>query len=227
MPKIHEYATFLREFRRTFRTTGAVAPSGRLLARALAQPLAQQREPSRILEVGPGTGAITRELVRHIGAEDVFHLVELNDRFVEVLRKRFDREPAFQRVSEQATIYHLPVQELRVVEPYDFIVCGLPFNNFSTEQVKSIFRHMLRLLQPGGTLSFYEYLWIRGMTMLVANGLERRRVARVGRILKRYLSRYEYRCDKVLINMPPALAHHLRQEISVEAPVRHDAVVGR
>jgi hypothetical protein len=63
--------------------------------------------------------------------------------------------------------------------------------------------------------------------MLVANGRERRRVARVGRILKRYLSRYEYRCDKVFVNMPPAVAHHLRLEATVEPPVRHDAVVRR
>jgi len=227
MPKLKEYTTFLGEFRRTFQTTGAFAPSGRLLARALAEPLARHSEPARILEVGPGTGAITRELVQHIGEDDHFHLVELNDRFVDVLRRRFDREPAFRRVSERATIYHLPVQELHVAEPYDFLICGLPFNNFSTEQVKSLFRHMLRLLRPGGTMSFYEYLWIRRVKMLVTNGRERRRVARVGRILKRYLSRYEYRCDKVFVNIPPAIAHHLRLEATTEPPVRHDVVVRR
>ena len=230
MPKISEYATFFREFRRSFMTTGAVAPSGRMLARALAKPLDRRNGPARVLEVGPGTGAITRELVRHIRNRDVFHLVEVNERFVESLRKRFEREPEFRRVADQSTIYHLPIQELQVAEPYDFIISGLPVNNFSMGLVKSLFRHMLQLLRPGGTLSFYEYLWIRRVKMLVANGHERRRVARVGRVLNRFLDRYEFQCEKVIINMPPAVAHHLRLETSPESPEVtecHDAVVRR
>jgi hypothetical protein len=61
-------------------------------------------------------------------------------------------------------------------------------------------------------LSWYEYLWIRGFKMLVSTGQERRRVAEVGSLLKGYLQRYEVHRDTVFVNVPPALAHHLRLE---------------
>ena len=39
-------------------TTGAILPSSRGLARAMTRPMRQAKGPRRILEVGPGTGAV-------------------------------------------------------------------------------------------------------------------------------------------------------------------------
>ncbi|MCY2994087.1 MAG: methyltransferase domain-containing protein [Planctomycetota bacterium] len=210
--RISEYSTFVREFRRTFETTGALLPSGRLLARAMVRPISAHETPVRILEVGAGTGAVTKEILRHVKSDDHFDVVELNDRFVQVLQRRFATEPAFQAVADRTTILHAAVQDLQVTQPYDFIISGLPLNNFSTQLVKEIFQHLLTLLRPGGTLSFYEYLWIRRFKMLVSTPKERRRVAEVGSLMKSYLKQYEFHCDTIFVNLPPALAHHLRLE---------------
>ena len=207
--QIAEYSAFFREFRKTFDTTGALAPSGRMLAKAMIRPIRNHGDPIRILEVGAGTGAVTQEIVRHVAADDRLDIVELNDRFVDVLRRRFENEPRFREVAGQTQVFHTAIQDLDVDEPYDHIICGVPFNNFSTELVKAIFRRMLELLQPGGTLSFFEYLWIRRLKMLVASRDERRRVARVGCVLKKYIDRYEGGRNRVLLNVPPAVAHHL------------------
>jgi phosphatidylethanolamine/phosphatidyl-N-methylethanolamine N-methyltransferase len=59
-----EHLEFFRQYRHRFQTTGAVAPSSRFLARALARPLQQHAGPCRVLEVGPGTGAVTRRIAR-------------------------------------------------------------------------------------------------------------------------------------------------------------------
>ena len=214
MYRLTEFSTFLGEFRRTFETTGAIAPSSRHLARAIVRPLSQHERPARILEVGPGTGAVTREIVRHIRPGDRFHLVELNDRFVEVLRRRFATEPAFQRVAEHVEIFHMPVQELASDEPYDYIISGLPLNNFEPDLVDSILDRLLHLLRPEGTLSFFEYLAIRRMKMVIASKRERRRVVDVGRVVHDYLRQYERARRTVLLNFPPAVAHHLRNGIS-------------
>jgi phosphatidylethanolamine/phosphatidyl-N-methylethanolamine N-methyltransferase len=210
--RIAEYSTFVREFRRTFETTGALLPSGRLLAKALTRPISQDRAALRILEVGAGTGAVTKEIVRYLKPGDRLDIVELNERFVRVLQHRFEKEPVFQAVAERTSILHVAVQDLQCREPYDYIISGLPMNNFSTQLVQEIFQHLLSLLRPGGTLSFYEYLWIRGFKMLLSRSQERRRVAEVGSVLKDYLKRYEVQCDTVFGNLPPALAHHLRLE---------------
>ncbi|HTK76950.1 MAG TPA: hypothetical protein VL371_16910, partial [Gemmataceae bacterium] len=73
--------TFLKESRRHFRATGALLPSSRFLAKTLAAPLSGARPPYRILEVGPGTGAVTRAIARRMISGDQLDAVELNPRF--------------------------------------------------------------------------------------------------------------------------------------------------
>ena len=90
-----ECGRFFRECRRQFRSTGAVLPSTRFLARALVSELRKPRAPGRILEVGPGTGSVTKEILRHLKPADRFDLVEINARFINLLHERFDREWQF------------------------------------------------------------------------------------------------------------------------------------
>jgi phospholipid N-methyltransferase len=208
--QITEYVTFLRECKRTFHTTGAILPSGKQLTVATIQPYLRHTKPARVLEAGPGTGAVTQQLVPHLRSGDVLDIVELNDQFVEVMERRFKTEPAFQRVAGQAKIHHMPVQEFRPEQPYDFIMCGLPFNNFPMELVKDIFRHFHTLLAPGGVLSFFEYLWIRRMKSMFVSRSERQRLARVGCVLDWYIERYRFHHTKAFVNFPPAVVHHLR-----------------
>ena len=205
-----EYRTFFREFRETFHTTGAIAPSGKSLCRATVRPMAEHQGPKRVLEVGSGTGAVTREIVKHIHPGDHFDAVELNERFVGVLNYLFDHEAQFKKVKESCRVLHMAVQDVPTDDKYDYIVCCVPFNNFSVALTREIFRHMLKLLKPGGTLSFFEYLWIRGFKVLLANKTERKRLTGIAQVLGRYLRQYEFKCDTAWVNMPPAMVHHLR-----------------
>src|SRR4051794_13309585 len=85
-------AHFFREFRRDFHHTGALLPSGRFLAEALARPLRGQRGPARILEVGPGTGSVTRVICRNMRPGDRLDAVEINPFFAARLRERVARD---------------------------------------------------------------------------------------------------------------------------------------
>jgi phospholipid N-methyltransferase len=208
--QISHYVAFFQEFRRAFYTTGAILPSGPQLTRATLTPFLMRTRPSRVLEVGPGTGAVTQEVVKHLRPGDVFDIVEVNDRFVDLLRKRFATEPEFKQWAGQSAVHHVPVQEFAASAPYDFIMCGLPFNNFPQNLVKDIFRRFDDLLAPDGVLSFFEYLWIRQVKSLVASRHERRRLATVGCVIGWYLERYEFSHHKAFANFPPAVVHHLR-----------------
>src|SRR4051812_19990803 len=109
-----ESLVFLKQYFRHFNSTGAVLPSGRLLARALCRHSRCEKsasKPRRILEVGPGTGAVTRQLVECLGPNDQLTLVELNDAFVAHLRDRFASEPAFQRVADRCQIVQGRLEE--------------------------------------------------------------------------------------------------------------------
>ena len=210
MTGLTEYLAFFRQARKSFHTTGAIIPSGRSLARAIASQIQHKDCPQRLLEVGAGTGALTRAIVEHIGPEDQFDVVELNDQFVHVLEHRFAHDMPFRRVADRTRILHMPVQQLNPKRPYDFIVSGLPLNNFPAALVRELFGVFLRLLTPGGVLSFFEYCWIRQFKSVLAPRPERRRLSRVEKVIQRYLSRYEFRRDTVWMNLPPALVHHLR-----------------
>ncbi len=135
--RLSEYRLFVREYVRNFRTTGAILPSSRGLARALSRYVARGG-PKHVLEVGPGTGAVTEQIIARMGPEDRLDLVELNGSFVERLRERFDTEPAFRQVAPRCRIFHQAVEDLPAEPTYDVIVSGLPLNNFTPEEVARI-----------------------------------------------------------------------------------------
>jgi len=200
---------FFRAFRRNFHTTGAILPSSRFLARAMASDLRGPRQPARILEVGPGTGAVTREIVRLLLPDDRLDAVEINPQFVQHLHRRFREETLFRDRLDQIELIEGAVEQLIGSDVYDFIISGLPLNNFAVSQVRMIFRTFSRLLKPGGTLAYYEYVWVRQLKTPFVSRQERRRLFRVGRIVSRYIREYQVRHKRILINVPPATVRHL------------------
>ena len=224
--RLAENALFFREYVRNFHSTGALLPSGRFLAAALAryvgpnatagQKPAAGGQPQRILEVGPGTGAVTRHIISRMGKTDTLDLVELNETFVRQLRERFEREPAFQAVADRARVLHCPVEELPQEQTYDVIVSGLPLNNFSAELVEQILARLVGLLSPGGTLSFFEYIAVRPARALVSGRAERARLRGVAAAMRAVLDPHEIGRDAVLLNVPPAWVHHVRRELAAK-----------
>ncbi len=133
----------------------------------------------------------------------------MNDRFVERLRERFQREPAFQAVGERCRVLHQPVEKVPADEPYDLLISGLPLNNFSVESVEQILDTFARLVRPGGTLSFFEYIAVRPARAMISGGAERTRLRGIGQALERLLAAGEIRRDWIWPNVPPAWVHHV------------------
>ena len=227
-----DYRVFLREFRRTFETTGAVLPSGPALSAALAHfvregeshvaesaaadsasiSVSQRRchVGRRILEVGPGTGAVTGYIVRAMRPGDRLDLVERNEEFAARLTERLARDEVLQPYAGRISLHHAGVEELPEDRPYDVIVSGLPLNNFSVAFVEQVLGKLRRLLAPGGTLSFFEYVAVRRVKAALSRQAEKERLRGIGRLLDDFLDAHEIRRDRVLANVPPAWVHHVR-----------------
>jgi phospholipid N-methyltransferase len=201
---------FFGEFRRQFRNTGSVLPSSRYLAKALVSELSRPREPARILEVGPGTGSVTVAILKQLLPSDHFDLVEINKTFVDVLQRRIDHEDLFRKHHDQIHLVHAPVQELLGDGVYDYIVSGLPLNNFSSPLVRRIFRTYERLLKPGGTLTYYEYVFVRQLKSTFVNRRERLRLRCLSRVVSDYIRSFQFRRQPIMVNVPPAIVRHLR-----------------
>lgn len=205
-----ESRAFYRQFRTQYFTTGSILPSSRFLGRALARHVRASSPPRTILEIGPGTGAVTRVLVQTLAPGDQLDIVEINGDFVEVLQRRFAEDPVFIRVKDQCRIMHRPLQEVPGEAVYDFLISGLPLNNFPLTLVEDIFASYRRLLKPGGVLSYFEYAGIRNMKTKVVGAAEKKRLADLDAYLKVHLRNHQIAADFVMLNMPPAMARHLR-----------------
>ncbi|MES2028147.1 MAG: rRNA adenine N-6-methyltransferase family protein [Pseudomonadota bacterium] len=100
---------------------GAVMPSGKALARTMAQYV-DNDATGPVIELGPGTGAITSALVAHGVDQKRLVLVEFNPTFCALLRERYP----------QATIVQGDAYTLRdtlwdvLKEPASAVVSGLP-----------------------------------------------------------------------------------------------------
>jgi phosphatidylethanolamine/phosphatidyl-N-methylethanolamine N-methyltransferase len=203
---------FITEFVRNFRSTGALMPSGHRLSKALARFVQEgaNHHPRRILEVGPGTGAVTRQLIRNMQSADQLDLVELNETFVECLKERFRSDPDFQPAANRCRVLHCPIENLPADTTYDLIVSGLPMNNFAVVEVARIMGILRRLAGPNSTVSFFEYMGVRRVKAVISGRVERTRLRGIGQVVGQVLERHEFSRDCIWSNVPPACVHHVR-----------------
>jgi phospholipid N-methyltransferase len=226
MGYFQECRDFFRQFRQQFHTTGSILPSSRFLSRALASEVAKPHPPAHILEVGPGTGPVTRQLLRRMSPEDRLDAVEINAEFVRRLQAILEADAAYPGVRDRVRIIHSAVEDLPGKGSYDYIISGLPLNNFRVDVVRRIFRTFKRLLKPGGTLSYFEYQLIRSLKMPFVGRPDRRRLGGIGRVAGCHIRDYQVRRDLIFLNVPPAIARHLRFQPAQAAMTRPDAVAG-
>jgi phospholipid N-methyltransferase len=152
---------------------------------------------------------VTREILRRLIPGDRLDAVELNAHFVERLGLLLEHDPRYRPHRNQVRVIHSPVELLSGEAVYDHIISGLPLNNFPVALVREIFRAFVRLLKPGGVLSYFEYSLIRQLKSPFVGRKERRRLYRIGRVVSQYIRSYQVRHQQVLMNVPPAIVRHL------------------
>nr|WP_324197126.1 class I SAM-dependent methyltransferase [Streptomyces sp. NRRL B-1677] len=124
-----------------------------------ALPAFGRRGPVRVLEVGAGTGTVTRAIAARLGPGDRMEAVELNPAFVRMLTRALRRDAVLAPFSGQIRVIPESITELPLTEhTYDVIVSCLPFTNFPPDVVRSILERYLAALVPGGHLTYLGYL---------------------------------------------------------------------
>ncbi|WP_314613112.1 class I SAM-dependent methyltransferase [Streptomyces stackebrandtii] len=205
---------FLIEAVRDMRTTGAIAPSSKALARTLTAPLrSQPSRPLSVLEAGAGTGAITRALIPLLTRGSRLDIVEANPRFAARLNHLVATHPHLSDRTGQATVHESYVEELDTGHRYDLIISGLPLTNFPPHQVERIMSRYMELLHPGGTLAYFAYLGTRKARALASSRTALRRHAAVDAIMTDYQRAYATGRWTVLANLPPAHVWHLQRPL--------------
>lgn len=147
---------FLRAFLQSPSRVGAICPSSRALALAM---LADCRLDSAalVVELGPGTGVFTREILRVAGAHTRILALELDERAVARLRRAFPRVEVFHD-SAEAILRYVAHTGL----PWaDCVISGLPWSAMPAEVQGRIMRNVAAALRPGGTFTTFAYLLVR------------------------------------------------------------------
>jgi phospholipid N-methyltransferase len=87
---LREHLIVFSRFLRSPRTVGALSASSRALARAVVE-VASVGARARVVELGPGTGALTSAIVDRLGAESRFLAVDIDPEFVRQIRLRWPK----------------------------------------------------------------------------------------------------------------------------------------
>jgi phosphatidylethanolamine/phosphatidyl-N-methylethanolamine N-methyltransferase len=171
---------FIRSWLEKPLAIGAVKPSGKVLARTMAQYVDPDSD-GPVIELGPGTGPVTQALVEQGVDPSRLVLVEFNAAFCRLLRARYP----------QATVLQGDAYGLRRVldnflyQPAAAIVSGLPLMTKPARIRLRLIADALNLLAPGAPFVQFTY-------------------AVVSPLPKRLPGVRSEASERIWLNMPPA-----------------------
>ncbi|HFC53675.1 MAG TPA: methyltransferase domain-containing protein [Gammaproteobacteria bacterium] len=171
---------FFKSWIHSPRNTGAIIPTGARLARSMASIIRPDSELP-VLELGPGTGAITRAILERGLHPRKLYGVEFSRSFVTKLKREY---PGVNFIHGDA--FHLDSALAGAeVERFDTVISALPLLNFPQWQRIRLIESLLDRLPPGRPVIQFSY---GALSPVLANG-----------------GSYSVECyDRVLRNVPPA-----------------------
>ena len=153
--RVPDEVQFIRSLLEKPLATGAVMPSGRVLARTMARYV-DPAASGPVIELGPGTGPVTEALVEHGVDPARLMLVEFNPQFCRLLRSRYPTATVVQ--GDAYRLRRLLGGLLR--EPASAIVSGLPLVTKPLRMRLRLLSDALGLMEPGAPYVQFTYALI-------------------------------------------------------------------
>ena len=131
----------------------ALCPSSRGLCRMMVSHVGME-SAGVIVELGPGTGVITREIVRKMPENARLIAIELDEALCGLLRQQFPEitvcNDSAAGIGDILKRYSLPNPEV--------VISGLPWANFTPKLQRSILCSVAEHIAPGGYFATFAYL---------------------------------------------------------------------
>jgi phosphatidylethanolamine/phosphatidyl-N-methylethanolamine N-methyltransferase len=173
---------FLQEWFANPQRTGSLAPSSPQLAAAMAHWLPSDPE-SFVLELGPGTGAVTEALIKRGLREDRLVAIERNPKMARLLREKFPRAQII--IGDAWNLDHLLRSRREPIESVGAVISSLPLLNFPHAEAEALTQKIRAVLEPHGNWVQYSY--------------------HLGKKQVRGASTFRLRASKIVwLNFPPA-----------------------
>lgn len=142
-----DFALFMGQLLRRPHQVVALAPSSRFLCAEMAAGIDPAAGP--VIELGAGTGNITKAILDRGVAPENLHSIEMNPEFCDRLRARFPGLNVYQ--VSAGDVGTLPVGSAQAV------VSGLPLLSMPTQLQRDILTGTFQRLRPGGTYVQFTY----------------------------------------------------------------------
>ncbi len=140
---------FLKQFFKNPIRTGAILPSSQALVKAMVAPI-DFKKAKHIVELGPGTGAITKEILRKMRPDAKLTALEICEEFCTELNKWNDK---------RLTIIHADAQHLsKHVSKADYIISGLPLVGLPENTHVKILKEIKKVMKNAYIQFHYSHL---------------------------------------------------------------------
>lgn len=149
--RLDDEVRFLRSWIEKPLHMGAVMPSSKVLARTVARYV-DPHSDGPVIELGPGTGAITDALIAHGVAEKRLVLVEFDPGFCALLRERYPQATVI-----QGDAYSLDQTLSDWKEPAAAMVSGLPLVTKPMLVRLKLMRDAFLKMEPGAPFIQFTY----------------------------------------------------------------------
>jgi phosphatidylethanolamine/phosphatidyl-N-methylethanolamine N-methyltransferase len=150
--QLDDEVRFIRSWIERPLTIGAVAPSSKMLARAMARYV-DPHSDGPVVELGPGTGPVTAALVEAGVDPARLVLVEFNPAFCRILRARY---PDATLVQGDAYSMRRLLETL-LMQPAAAVVSGLPLVTKPVRMRLRLIRDAFDLMLPGAPFVQFTY----------------------------------------------------------------------
>ncbi len=179
-----------------FQATAAIAPSSKFLAEAMVEPL-PLANARVVVEFGPGTGVMTRELLDALPRSAKLLAFEVNPRFVTYLRNRV-HDPRLEVVACGAEEAGDELRR-RGLDRIDAVLSSLGLTIMDQTTVSRIFRELRPMLHDASVFTQFQYVH----RMRIEDG--RPIYFDVRHILRRHFQSVNRRM--IIRNLPPAFVY--------------------
>lgn len=138
---------------KNFRTTGALAPSSPLVIKRWMEDM-DFSGPKVIVELGPGSGCVTKRILDQMDKESHLYSFEINKVFFDLVSEI--KDPRLTVINESAEFVEKHLKSAGV-EKIDYIISALPLAIMPPEVNKRILKAASGVLKEDGEFSQIQY----------------------------------------------------------------------
>lgn len=159
-PPAGRHGIFLKESLSDIRSIGTICSTSKFVAKAMVSKI-EAGEPAKvIIELGMGTGSITKEIIKHLRPQDIFVGIEQNANLLEVCRENIcvtDKHSNVKLEHDFAQNIDAILKKYKIAA-IDNIICTIPFRILPKNDTEKILGEIKKNLKPGGIFSFIRLM---------------------------------------------------------------------